>query len=73
MTLKARITNQYDSARLIAGGGAREVTIVSCVVETDDPTPRAFGPFEKVFDRTVDQYTIDAWLEERRRALEGRV
>jgi len=73
MTLKARITQQYDSHRLELGGVAREVTVVQCVVETDEPTKRTFGPFEKQFDRGVDAYAIDAWLEEKRRALEGRV
>ena len=73
MTLKARITNKFHSARLQPGGGAREVTIVQAFIDTDDPTPRSFGPLEKTFDRTVDQTTIDLWLAEEVRALEGRV
>lgn len=73
MQLTARITNSYDTARLEVGGVAREVTVVQCVVETDEPTPRRFGPYEKTFDRSVDQFVIDQWLEERKRALEGRV
>ena len=73
LELKARITNEYDSARLTLGGGAREVTIVQCVVETNEPTPRAFGPFERTFDRGVDRVQVDQWLDEKKRALEGRV
>jgi len=73
MQLKAKIVNEYDTARFQTGAGAREVTVVSCVVETDEPTPRTFGPFEKVFDRSVDRSQIDLWLDEKRRGLEGRV
>jgi len=73
MVLKVRITNKWNSARIQPGGGAREVTIVQAFIETDEPAPRSFGPFEKTFDRTADVATIDAWLEEERRALEGRV
>lgn len=71
--LKAKIVNQYDTARFLVGAGAREVTVVQCVVETDEPTPRTFGPYEKVFDRDVSPILVDQWLDDKRRALEGRV
>jgi len=73
MHLKARISNKFHSARLQPGGGVREITIVQAFIETDEPTPRTFGPFEKTFDRVVDQLTVDQWLADEVRALDGHV
>lgn len=73
ITLKAKISNSQTSYEHILGGGVRRTRVITAVIETDEPTPRRFGPVERVFDANVQQTEIDNWLDEERRALEGRV
>lgn len=71
--LKTRILNKHHSYELQLGGSARQTLVVSIVVETDEPTPRRFGPFERTFDRAVAQSEIDRWMDDEKRALEDRI
>lgn len=73
VALKARISNKWHSARIRAGGTAVEVVVVQAIVETDEPSPRSFGPFQKEFPAGTAQYEIDQWVESERAALDGRI
>jgi len=62
--LTPKIVRQYDSAEFLAGGRVRNTTVVQFVIGS-------FGPYEAIFDRAPDRFTVEQTMEKRRRELEG--
>ena len=64
--LTPKIVSMLDDTELLPGGAARPTTRVRFLIGKH-------GPFEHIFDRAPDKYTIEQAMRTRAAALEGLV